>query len=197
MGPIVVIDNYDSFTYNLVDLIKRHTSPLVFRNDEITSEELAALRPSGVLISPGPGRPEDSQVSLDFTLAHYPQIPILGICLGHQLLGHIFGVKVGYASQPMHGKCSPIYHDSTGIFHQLPSPLEVMRYHSLILTPQEKWPDALSITAKTKAGEIMAIAHQVHPLIGLQFHPESILTQGGEQMIYNWLKIINRRALAN
>lgn len=187
MASVVIIDNYDSFTYNLVDLVRRFTRPLIYRNDEITAEEIAALSPAGVLISPGPGRPVDSNVSMTFAQKYHTNIPILGVCLGHQLLGHIFGVEVAYAAKPMHGKCSLITHNGKGIFEGLQNPLEVMRYHSLILKQDTKWPEDLDVTAETSSGELMALQHKTLPLTGLQFHPESILTQGGERMIQNWL----------
>jgi anthranilate synthase/aminodeoxychorismate synthase-like glutamine amidotransferase len=186
---ILIIDNYDSFTYNLVDLVRRFTEVEVHRNDAIDLETIAAKRPRGVLISPGPGKPEDSGVCLPLLQQRIAALPILGVCLGHQLLGEVLGGKVLKAARPMHGKTSLISHDGSSVFRGLPSPLRVMRYHSLILHP-EKLPPNLRVTARTAAGEIMAIAHERLPLHGVQFHPESILSEYGEEIVKNWLETL-------
>lgn len=186
---ILIIDNYDSFTYNLVDLVRRSTEVEVYRHDAITVEQIEALNPRGVLISPGPGRPEDSGVSLPFVQKHMHDTPILGVCLGHQLVGELLGGEVVRAAKPMHGKTSSITHDGTSVFTGLPSPMNVMRYHSLLIAPPSL-PDGLRITAQTENGEIMGIAHETFPLHGVQFHPESILSEHGEALIRNWLKML-------
>ena len=183
---IIVIDNYDSFTYNLVDLFARHERVEVFRNDQITISQILDLDPKGVVISPGPGRPESSGISLEFVKNHHQRIPILGVCLGQQIIGQVLGGEVVRAKQPMHGKTSLIYHKGASVFGGLPNPLEIMRYHSLLLA-KNSLPAGLKITAETAEGEIMAIVHQQFPLTGVQFHPESILSESGEQMVKNWL----------
>lgn len=184
---IVLIDNYDSFTWNLADLLRRHTPVQVFRNDAIVLEELAALRPAGVVISPGPGRPEDSRISVDIVRQYHRSWPILGVCLGHQLIGMTLGMKVVKARRPMHGRTSMIRHNGEGLFESLGNPLCVMRYHSLLLS-RRYVPAGLELSAASDAGEIMAIRHRIWPLTGVQFHPESILSAGGEEMIKNWLR---------
>ena len=186
---ILVIDNYDSFTYNLVDLAKRFTEVVVFRNDEIDLDQVSLMAPQGILISPGPGRPEHSGVSYDIVTHYHQQIPMLGVCLGHQIICELFGGEVIYAKQPMHGKSSIIYHSGNSLFYGVQNPLEVMRYHSL-LVKKEGLPDDFRVIAQTKAGEVMAVEHKFFKLTGVQFHPESILTQDGEQMMQNWLQII-------
>ena len=186
---ILIIDNYDSFTYNLVDLVGRFTEFDVRRNDAITVEEIEQMNPAGVLISPGPGRPEDSGVCLPFVQKHVHDTPILGVCLGHQLLGEILGGDVVRGEKPMHGKTSSISHDGSSVFKDIPSPMRVMRYHSLVVVP-ETLPEGLRITAQTEKGEIMGLAHEQFPLHGVQFHPESILSEHGEQLIQNWLELV-------
>lgn len=187
---VLFIDNYDSFTYNLVALFQRETPVQVFRNDAITIAEIEAMAPRGIVISPGPGRPADSGICPAVVKRFAGEIPILGICLGHQLIGEIMGAQVVEASYPMHGKTSPIDHDASGIFAGLPSPLEVMRYHSLVIDPGSQ-PDEMLVSARTPAGEIMGIRHKYFNLVGLQFHPESILSEGGLCLVRNWLHALS------
>lgn len=186
---IVFIDNYDSFTYNLVDLFARHERVKVFRNDLISIAEILALNPTGVVISPGPGRPEDSGISIEFVQKYHRDIPIFGVCLGQQIIGQVLGGSVVRAEKPMHGKTSRIHHTEKSVFQGLPNPLEIMRYHSLLLE-RKTLPDGLEITAETEFGEIMAVAHKQFPLTAVQFHPESILSQAGENMVKNWLAML-------
>jgi anthranilate synthase/aminodeoxychorismate synthase-like glutamine amidotransferase len=184
---ILVIDNYDSFTYNLVQYLgELGAHPLVRRNDAITIAEVQALRPSHIVISPGPGTPAHGGISLELIRTLYETVPILGICLGHQCIGAAFGGTVGAAPRLMHGKTSPIHHTSQPIFGGIPSPFTAMRYHSLIVhTPL---PDCLEAIATTEEGEIMALQHREAPVVGLQFHPESILTEHGKQILDNFLR---------
>ncbi len=184
---IVVIDNYDSFTYNLVQLLGELGAEVrVWRNDEITVDEVAALSPSHIVISPGPGTPEQSGVSNEIIRALGPHVPTLGVCLGHQCIGHVFGGKVVRAGRLMHGKTSPILHDGSGLFQGLPNPFEAGRYHSLIVA--EPLPDVLEVTARTPEGEIMALRHREYPIFGVQFHPESVLTPEGRRLLENFLE---------
>jgi anthranilate synthase component II len=187
---IAVIDNYDSFTYNLVQFLGEigANEIRVWRNDQIEVEELADQRPSHILISPGPGTPEkDSGISNDVIRLLGEQTPILGVCLGQQCIGHVFGGQVVRAPRLMHGKVSPILHNGEGIFTGLPSPLTATRYHSLIV--QEPLPDVLEATAHTAEGELMGLRHKSRPIFGVQFHPESILTEYGRDMLRNFLKV--------
>jgi anthranilate synthase/aminodeoxychorismate synthase-like glutamine amidotransferase len=185
---ILVLDNYDSFTYNLVDLVRRHAPVQVFRNDALSLDAAEALCPDGLLISPGPGRPEDAGISGALLRHWMGRIPVLGVCLGHQLIGSVLGGQVVHAARPVHGKTSQIAHTGQSLFAGLPSPLRVMRYHSLILA--QALPPGLEVTARTEDGEIMAIHHPALRLTGVQFHPESVLTEGGDRMIQNWLNCI-------
>jgi len=188
MARIVVVDNYDSFTYNLVQYLGELGATVsVVRNDEADLDAIRALGPSGVLISPGPGTPDESGVSLE-VLRVFPKegIPVLGVCLGHQTLGQVSGGRVIRASRPMHGRTSPIEHTGEGIFRGLPSPFIATRYHSL-LVERESLPDCLAITAWTAEGEIMGLRHKSEPAEGVQFHPESFLTEHGHTMLRNWL----------
>ncbi|GAB4456995.1 MAG: aminodeoxychorismate/anthranilate synthase component II [Anaerolineae bacterium] len=184
---ILVIDNYDSFTYNLVQLMGELGADLcVFRNDQITLDEVRALRPSHIVISPGPGTPDDGGVSLDVIRALGPTTPILGVCLGHQCIGQAYGGRVVRAPRLMHGKTSLVYHKNAPLFTGVPSPFEATRYHSLIV--EEPLPADLVVTAFTDAGEVMALRHKEHPVVGVQFHPESILTRFGMRILQNFLE---------
>lgn len=184
---IAVIDNYDSFTYNLVQYLGELGADLrVFRNDKITLDELTALAPERLVISPGPGDPNDGGVSNASILHFTGKIPVFGVCLGHQCLGAVYGGNVTRAPRLMHGKTSPIHHYGTGLFAGIPSPFEATRYHSLIV--QEPLPDCLEVTAFTSEGEVMGLKHREHPTFGVQFHPESILTKHGKQILKNFLQ---------
>ncbi len=185
---IIVIDNYDSFTYNLVQYLGALGAEIqVYRNDAVTVEKLEQLRPDAILISPGPGEPKDSGISPRVIRTLGKQIPTLGVCLGHQCIGEVFGGRVVRAERLMHGKVSPINHNGDTLFDQIPSPFEATRYHSLIVSPQD-FPEELKITATTPEGEIMALRHKAYPIFGVQFHPESILTVEGKQILKNFRK---------
>jgi anthranilate synthase/aminodeoxychorismate synthase-like glutamine amidotransferase len=185
---IAVIDNYDSFTYNLVQYLGELGADLrVFRNDKVTLDELMALGPERLVISPGPGNPNDGGVSNEAILHFTGKIPVFGVCLGHQCLGAVYGGNVTRAPRLMHGKTSPIHHYGTGLFAGIPSPFEATRYHSLIVL--EPVPDCLEVTAFTSEGEVMGLKHREHPTFGVQFHPESILTKHGKLILKNFLAI--------
>lgn len=184
---IIVIDNYDSFTYNLVHLVGAHTAAVeVFRNDAKTVEGVLAMKPSGILISPGPGRPADAGITKDLIRAAGPDIPVLGVCLGHQAIGEVFGAEITYATSLMHGKTSTVNHDGKSIFHGVPDKFTATRYHSLVVN-RESLPDSLLVTATTDDGTIMGLRHKELPIEGIQFHPESILTEAGPALLANWL----------
>ena len=186
---IAVIDNYDSFTYNLVQYLGELGATLeVYRNDKVTVEELEALHPAAIVISPGPGHPEASGICPDVIRHFYTRVPILGVCLGHQAISYALGGVVGPAPQLMHGKTSNIYHASQGIFSTLPSPFPATRYHSLIA--EEPLPAELTVTAFTTAGEIMGLQDRSYPVFGVQFHPESILTLVGKRLLENFLLVV-------
>ncbi len=187
---LFVLDNYDSFTYNLVQYFgELGADPVVRRNDELDVEELAALAPAQICISPGPGTPADAGISRDIIRELGPRgTPILGVCLGHQCLGEVFGGEVVRAERLMHGKTSPIQHDGTGVFAGLPNPFEATRYHSLIVR-RDSVPDCLVINAETAEGEIMGLRHREYPIHGVQFHPESILTVEGKRLLQNFLDL--------
>ncbi len=186
---ILVIDNYDSFTYNLVNLIKMITQEvIVFRNDKIQLDEIKRIKPSHILISPGPGRPESAGISIEVIKYFHDKIPILGVCLGHQAIAVAFGGKVIKAKNILHGKTSLIYHDSKTLYKNLENPFAATRYHSLIVD-ENSLPTILEITSRTENDEIMGIRHKYLPVEGIQFHPESILTNTGHQIISNWLKL--------
>jgi len=186
---ILMIDNYDSFTYNLVQyLMELRQEVEVFRNDKIGIDEIRKLKPEKIVISPGPGRPEDAGISCRLIRAFADKIPILGVCLGHQAIGYVYGGRIVIAHKLMHGKTSAIYHDGKGIFKGIPNPFEATRYHSL-LVEKKSLPRCLQITAWTKKGEIMGLRHKRYPLYGVQFHPESILTAFGKDILKNFLKI--------
>ncbi|HRV95897.1 MAG TPA: anthranilate phosphoribosyltransferase, partial [Anaerolineae bacterium] len=186
---VLVIDNYDSFTYNLVQYLGELGQTVeVRRNDEVTLDEIAAMKPDQIVISPGPGTPDDAGVSVELIQRFHQEIPILGVCLGHQAIGQAFGGKIIRAKYVMHGKVSAIEHNQRGVFHNLPSPLTATRYHSLIV--QEPLPDCLEVTARGgEAAEVMGLRHKEHPVVGVQFHPESILTEYGHEMLHNFLQI--------
>ena len=183
---LVVIDNYDSFTYNLVQYLGELGQEIkVFRNDQVTLEEIRALNPDHIVISPGPGDPNDGGISLDVLREFGPTTPIFGVCLGHQCIGQAYGGKVVRAPRLMHGKVSRVYHNSNGVFSGVPSPFNATRYHSLIV--EEPIPDDLEVTAFTSQGEVMGVRHKEYPTVGVQFHPESILTEHGKRILQNFL----------
>lgn len=185
---VVVVDNYDSFTYNLVQYVASLGANCeVLLNDRTTVPEIAARAPDGILLSPGPGTPDDAGVTLDVIRELSPKTPVFGVCLGHQSIGQAFGGKVIRAPRLMHGKTSPIEHDGKGVFRDLPSPFLATRYHSLIVE-ESTLPACLEVSARTKEGEIMALRHRSSAVEGVQFHPESILTEHGLSLIENWLK---------
>ena len=186
---ILVIDNYDSFTYNLVQILGEMGADLkVARNDQIALDAIKALSPSHILISPGPGTPDDAGISQDVIRELGPTTPTLGVCLGHQCIGQVYGGVVLRAPHLMHGKTSMIYHREDALFTGVPSPFEATRYHSLIVE-EASLPSALAVTAFTADGDIMALRHKQHPVYGVQFHPESILTTYGERILRNFLAI--------
>jgi anthranilate synthase component 2 len=184
---ILVLDNFDSFTYNLVQLLGMQTESLVVkRNNALTVEDIRRMKPTGILISPGPGRPEDAGISLEVIRTFGPLVPILGVCLGHQAIGLAFGARIVHAPAPMHGKLSAIHHDGSGLFQGMPQPFQATRYHSLVIEPSSV-PAELEITARSADGIIMALRHRSFPVLGVQFHPESVLTEEGGTIIRNWL----------
>ena len=186
---ILMIDNYDSFTYNLVQYLGEMGQELkVTRNDAITLGEIKKLKPSRIVISPGPGSPKDAGISKEVIKAFGPHIPVLGVCLGHQCIGEIFGGKVVGAKRLMHGKTSQIFHDGKGVFKNIDNPFIATRYHSL-LVERKSLPKDLEITAETKEKEIMGLRHKKFPIYGVQFHPESILTQSGKAILRNFLDL--------
>ncbi|MFQ5899309.1 MAG: anthranilate synthase component II [Candidatus Methylomirabilia bacterium] len=186
---ILVIDNYDSFTYNLVQYLGELGAKLhVVRNDALSLPEIVALAPERIVISPGPGTPDDGGVSLPLVRACHAKIPILGVCLGHQAIGQAFGGRVSRARSQMHGKISAIAHDGRGVFKDLPSPLRATRYHSLAVL-EEGFPAELEISARAEDGEIMGLRHRQYPVEGVQFHPESILTEHGKGLLRNFLSL--------
>jgi len=197
---ILIIDNYDSFTYNLVHLVGRHTDDLeVIRNDDMTIEEVEAMAPDGVLISPGPGRPAEAGLTEPVIEALGDTTPILGVCLGHQAIGEVFGGDIVQAGTLMHGKTSPVQHTGDGLFEGVDPTFEATRYHSLIVDRDTFPHDALKITAETEDGTIMGLRHRTHPLYGIQFHPESVMTKAGPTIVENWLSVVwdaPRRAAA-
>ena len=185
---ILVVDNYDSFTYNLVQYLGELGAEVgVFRNDAIDVAEIRRRAPAGVLVSPGPGRPEDAGVSPDVIASLAGEIPILGVCLGHQCIGEHWGGRIVRADRLMHGRTSPIEHDGRGVFRGLPNPVVATRYHSLVVDPASV-PDALEVSAKTAEGEIMGLRHRELAVEGVQFHPESFLTEHGHDLLRNWLE---------
>ena len=186
---ILMIDNYDSFTYNLVQYLGEMGQELkVVRNDQIDVKGIEKLKPSRIVISPGPGSPKDAGVSKEVIRRLGPRIPILGVCLGHQCIGEVFGGKVVGAKRLMHGKTSLIFHDRKGIFQGIDNPFTATRYHSL-LVERRSFPKELIITAETSQKEIMGLRHKRHPIYGVQFHPESILSQSGKEILRNFLDL--------
>jgi anthranilate synthase/aminodeoxychorismate synthase-like glutamine amidotransferase len=186
---ILVIDNYDSFTYNLVQYLgELGAEPLVYRNDAITVEQVRKLKPERIVISPGPGVPGDAGVTIDLIRELAGKVPILGVCLGNQAIGEAFGAKVVRAPYLMHGKTSEICHDSATIFRGLPYRFKATRYHSLIVQ-KDGLPDVLEISATTPDGLIMGLRHRKHPVEGVQFHPESVMTDHGKKLLHNFLKL--------
>ena len=198
---LIIIDNYDSFTYNLVQYLGELAVNLpvakqikVFRNDKISVDEIRALKPDGIIISPGPGRPEDAGISLKLIEELGAGYPILGVCLGHQSIGQVFGGKIVSAPELMHGKTSEVFHTGVGVFQGLDNPMTATRYHSLVIE-RETIPDVLEITAWIEDGTIMGIRHRNFPHIeGVQFHPESILTNSGKQLLQNFLEKLPLRS---
>jgi anthranilate synthase/aminodeoxychorismate synthase-like glutamine amidotransferase len=186
---ILVVDNYDSFTYNLVQYFGELGVELVVRrNDQITIDEAEQMRPERLCISPGPGTPDDAGMSNDLIRHFGPRIPVLGVCLGHQCIGQVYGGQVVRADRLMHGKTSPILHEGDGVFAGLPIPFEATRYHSLIVR-RETLPAELEIVAETSEREIMGLRHRKHPVHGVQFHPESIMTGEGKKLLANFLSL--------
>jgi anthranilate synthase/aminodeoxychorismate synthase-like glutamine amidotransferase len=185
---LLVIDNYDSFTYNLVQLLGGMTRDIVVRrNDAVTLKDIASMAPEGIVISPGPGRPEDAGITVDLIRRFSSAIPILGVCLGHQAIGVAFGGTVVHAPVLMHGRTSSISHGGTGLFKGVSNPFTATRYHSLVVR-REGLPAELEVTAESDDGVIMGLKHRSHPTLGVQFHPESILTEEGAHIMRNWLE---------
>ncbi|MFN8672249.1 MAG: aminodeoxychorismate/anthranilate synthase component II [Candidatus Sericytochromatia bacterium] len=190
---ILIIDNYDSFTYNIYQYLEEMGENCqVIRNDEITLEEIEKLAPKAIVISPGPGNPDSSGISIKVVEAFYNKIPILGVCLGHQIIGQVFGGKVIRAKKAIHGKTSKIFHEQKGVYKGMTSPLNVVRYHSLIVE-KESLPDCLEITSETQDGIIMGLKHKKYPVEGIQFHPESVMTEQGKQMLKNFCDGVLKR----
>lgn len=186
---LLVIDNYDSFTYNLVQYLGEMQVDLqVHRNDQITLEQIRALKPERILISPGPCSPRESGLSNDIIRNFGPTTPLLGVCLGHQCIGHTFGGEVVVNYRMMHGKTSPIRHNGRELFEGMPNPFNATRYHSLVIK-RDTMPDCLEVTADTAEGEIMGVRHKQFPIWGVQFHPESILSEDGRKLLRNFLKL--------
>ena len=185
---VLIIDNYDSFTYNLVHLVAAHTDEYkVIRNDAMTVEEVKEMNPDKILISPGPGRPDEAGITEALIREMGEKTPILGVCLGHQAIGEVFGGEVIHAPKLMHGKTSKVHHDGKSVFRNVEEPFDATRYHSLVLNP-DKIPYVLQITARSDDDVIMGLRHRDFPIEGIQFHPESILTTEGPKIIENWLK---------
>ena len=188
MGPrVLVVDNYDSFVYNLVQYLgELGADPIVHRNDEVSADDVAEIDPDAILVSPGPGRPEDAGVSNELIRRFGPTVPLLGVCLGHQCIGEVFGGTIVRAPQVMHGKTSWVTHSGAGVLAGLPSPFEATRYHSLVVD-RDTLPAVLEVTAEAEDGVIMGLRHRELPIEGVQFHPESILTSVGKELLANFL----------
>ena len=188
VGRIVMIDNYDSFTYNLVQFMGMLGADLaVFRNDRVTCESIEKIQPAGIVVSPGPCTPKESGISREAIARFGPRLPVLGVCLGHQCIGEVFGGRVGRAPYVMHGKTSTVHHDGKGVFRGLSSPLQCARYHSLVVH-EEGLPDCLEVSARTEDGLIMGLRHRDFPVEGIQFHPESFMTEEGLRLLSNFLE---------
>jgi len=186
---ILVIDNYDSFTYNLVQYLGEMGQELeVFRNDKTDIGRIRSMSPERIVISPGPGRPDDAGISKDVIREFAGQVPILGVCLGHQCIGEVYGARIVRGCRIMHGKVSPVHHDGQGVFRGIPSPFTATRYHSLLIEPESLKPP-LEVTARTEDGEIMGVRHVGKPVWGVQFHPESILTEEGKKLLRNFTEM--------
>ena len=186
---LLVLDNYDSFTYNIVQYLgEMNVEMQIVRNDQITVEQVRALTPTRLLVSPGPCSPNEAGLSNDILREFGPKIPTLGVCLGHQCIGHVFGAKVIVNYRMMHGKTSLIKHSGKDLFAGMPNPFPATRYHSLVIQ-RDSMPDCLEITAETEEGEIMGVKHKTFPVWGVQFHPESILTENGRMILQNFLKL--------
>ncbi len=185
---VLVLDNYDSFTYNLVQYLRTSSAAVqVCRNDAVGLEEIAAWRPEKIVVSPGPGTPDRAGITLDLVRRFAGSVPLLGVCLGHQAIGQVFGARIGRAPQIVHGKTSAIRHDGRTLFAGLPDPFAAMRYHSLVVE-RDSLPPCLEISAETEDGVVMGLRHRAHPVEGVQFHPESILTPEGEKLLANFLR---------
>ena len=185
---ILLIDNYDSFTFNLAQYLgELGAPPVVKRNDEISVDEIEAMRPDRIVISPGPGRPEHAGISVETIRRLGPRIPLLGVCLGHQGIGFAFGGTIARAPELMHGKVSAVHHDGRGVFRGIAQPFTAGRYHSLVVS--EPVPEALEVTARTEDGTIMGLRHRTAPIHGVQFHPESVLTHEGRRLLRNFLEL--------
>jgi anthranilate synthase/aminodeoxychorismate synthase-like glutamine amidotransferase len=186
---LLLIDNYDSFTYNLFQYLSElGEEVVVVRNDKSTLKEIEGMKPERIVISPGPSTPLQAGISNDVIQSFGPKLPILGVCLGHQCVGYSYGAKIGQAKQIMHGKSSLIYHNSQGVLAGLPNPFSAIRYHSLVVE-REGLPDYLEVTAWTDDGEIMGLRHRQHPVEGVQFHPESFMTEAGKDVLRNFLQL--------
>jgi len=186
---LLVIDNYDSFTYNIVQYLgEMQVDMQVYRNDQISVDQIRALKPERILVSPGPCSPREAGLSNEIIRAFGPEIPLFGVCLGHQCIGHTFGANVIVNDRMMHGKTSPIRHNGKDLFANMPNPFEATRYHSLVIE-RSSLPDCLEITAETAEGEIMGVRHKQFPVWGVQFHPESILTESGRTILRNFLAL--------
>ena len=186
---ILIVDNYDSFTYNLAQYFgELGCAVMVKRNDAVSLDEISSLRPTHVCISPGPGRPAQAGLSNEIVRRFAPQLPLLGVCLGHQCIGEVFGGRIVAAPRLLHGKTSQIKHNGSGVFANLPNPFTATRYHSLIVSP-DSVPDCLEVTAQTSEGEIMGLRHRDFPVHGVQFHPESILTAEGRKLLANFVAL--------
>jgi para-aminobenzoate synthetase component 2 len=193
---VLVVDNYDSFVFNLVQYLgELGAQTVVWRNDAATVDDVRGLAPDGVVISPGPGHPRDARLSVDVVRELGPALPVLGVCLGHQVIGHVYGGRIGPAPELVHGKTSAVHHQGAGVLAGLPAPFAATRYHSLVVE-RDGLPPVLEVTGETAGGLVMALRHRHHPVEGVQFHPESILTESGHQLLANWLRGLGMRSAA-